>query len=209
MKEYGYNSLSQKWKEILKCESVFSSFSSFSPSFSLNEKEEKEEKELFTPGINTFRCFKYCEPEQIKIIIIGQDPYVDGDGLAFSSPKYKVAICTILNCLKRKGLLNYNKNYAELQPWAERGVLLMNAMLTTPKKNNKDKMLHHFWLPYTKNVVNYFADKNVVFFVWGKFAEGITVGVPVEKKCVYHHPCAKLGVWDFDGFDKVDFDWSL
>jgi uracil-DNA glycosylase len=197
MEEYGYNDLSQKWKEILKCESVFTSL--------LQGKEE-----IFTPGINTFRCFKYCEPEDIKIIIIGQDPYVESnDGLAFSSSKYKVAICTILNCLKRKGKLVYDKNYAELDPWAERGVLLLNAMLTTPKKNNKDKALHNFWLTYTKNVINYFADKNVVFFVWGKFAEGITTGVPSEKKYVYHHPTAKRGVWDFNGFDKVDFDWSL
>lgn len=162
MEEYGYNDVSEKWKEILKCESVFSSL--------LNNSLQNE-KEIFSPGINTFRCFKYCEPEDIKIIIIGQDPYIDGDGLAFSSPVYKVAICTILNCLKRKGLLKYNKNYASLQPWAEKGVLLMNAMLTTGKKKNTDKIVHHFWLKYTKNVIEYFKNKDVVFFVWGKFAE--------------------------------------
>lgn len=192
MEEYGYNQISESWKNILKCEGVF-----------------KHLDKIYTPGKNTFRCFTLLEPEDVRVIIIGQDPYVDGDGLAFSSNKYKVANCTILNCLKRNGLLNYDKNYAPLDCWARRGALLMNSMLTTPKSQNTDKGSHKFWLEYTQRVVQYFSDKDVKFLVWGKFAASITQAVPSSKCYYYHHPTAKCGQWNFPDFDKCNFDWSI
>ncbi len=180
--------MDKEWEEIINYQEIISK------NYAVDDK--------------TFRCFTFAKPQDIKIIIIGQDPYpTGGDGLAFSADKYKVANCTILSCLRRRGLLKLDRNYSKLDAWAQRGALLMNAMLT---HSGDKKNLHKYWLEYTGRVIRYFADKDVKFLVWGKFAESITAGiVPPEKCFIYHHPTAKKGLWDCPHFELCDFDWSL
>jgi len=192
MIEYGYDKISQEWKDILDCTA-----------------------ETFEPliGKNTFNAFTYCKPSDIKVVIIGQDPYPDKitNGLAFSCEGYKVANRTITNCLKRANLLDQNCVKTNLEPWAHKGVLLLNAMLTTPKINNKDKELHTFWLIYTTRVINWLMENTECkFLVWGKFAESLISSYHNKERIyIYHHPTAKKGVWNCPDFDKCNIDWSL
>lgn len=131
---------------------------------------------VFPPKEKIFRCFEFIDYEDVKVVIIGQDPYHDynqANGLAFSVEK-DVAI--------PKSLINIYKeahddvgidipSHGDLTSWAKQGVLLMNTVLSVEAhkaNSHKDKG----WEVFTHHMIEYMnqREKPIVFILWGKQA---------------------------------------
>ena len=116
-----------------------------------------------------FRAFTY-PLANLRVLILGQDPYPGegvADGLAFSSPTLPIPA----------SLRNIFKEYAEdlglplphsadLTPWADRGVLLLNRTLTT-SIGERNAHVSHGWSDFTFSVAQFLAEKQVVAILWG------------------------------------------
>lgn len=138
-------------------------------------KNEYKTKTVFPNYDNIFNSLRYTDYDQIKVVIIGQDPY-HGDneahGLAFS----------VLDGVRRPPSLNniykelsddlgIKRESNNLSDWAKQGVLLLNTIMTV----EKDKPLSHAnkgWEIFTDNIISQISkrEKPVVFILWGNFA---------------------------------------
>ncbi len=141
------------------------------------EKEYKY-KIIYPKKNKIFEAFKITKFENIKVVIIGQDPYCNkgqSHGLAFSLlPNIKITP-SLYNIYKE--IKNEYPNYkipknGYLLNWAKQGILLLNSILTVENK----KILSHKnigWEIFTDNIIKYINKytNNTVFLLWGKFAQ--------------------------------------
>lgn len=128
---------------------------------------------------NLFKALDICPPYQVKVVILGQDPYTQpgfATGLAFScstgidDKKLPSSIKNIFRALKTD--LGITNKYTNLDYWASQGVLLLNTILTA----EVGKPLSHKdwgWETFTDSVIKYLdsCDKPVVFCLWGEEAK--------------------------------------
>lgn len=92
-----------------------------------------QEDELMPSADKIFRAYQLCSPKDVKVVIIGQDPYPQGaDGLAFSSDSIRPSLKVIFRALVEDGFTPMRTD-PDLTDWAEQGVLLLNTSLTTQK----------------------------------------------------------------------------
>ena len=139
------------------------------------EKEYKE-KTCYPPKNEIFNAFRYTTYENLKVVIIGQDPYHgvnQAEGLSFSVKNTVSRPPSLQNIFKELesdlGIKVSNNN--SLVPWAKEGVLLLNAVLTVEEK----KPASHQgigWETFTDEVIKIINKKEepVVFILWGNFA---------------------------------------
>ncbi|VEU75457.1 uracil-DNA glycosylase [Mycoplasmopsis maculosa] len=166
---------------------------------------ERKTKKVFPKEEDIFRCLNYFEPEETKLIIIGQDPYYlenQADGLAFSSNDLKTPK-SLINIFKE-----IKKDYPEaifetnsLEYWAKQGVLLLNSCLTV----NKDEPNSHKdfgWNFFIDNLLNFICEinKNVVFGLWGNYAFKIAKNAILnnninEKQIIFTSHPSPLSYW--------------
>lgn len=142
------------------------------------EKVEKEYQnfDCFPPKDQIFRALDLCDFNQIKVVILGQDPYHDthqANGLAFSVSNLVKTPPSLRNIFKELysdlGIFRQNN---ELEDWARQGVLLLNATLTVrAHEANSHKNLG--WEFFTDAIISEISEKNenVVFVLWGSFAQ--------------------------------------
>ena len=140
------------------------------------EKNISECKEIFPYDSNDiFSIFNKCKLEDIKVVIIGQDPYhnnkYQANGIAFSVNKdvvYPPSLKNIFKELERS--MNIKCKSGDLTPWVTQGVFLLNTTLTvTQSEPGKHK---NVWYDFTDDVIKKIQAKgNVIFCLWGKFAE--------------------------------------
>jgi uracil-DNA glycosylase len=126
----------------------------------------------------TFNCFNLCEFDQLKVVILGQDPYFSNKneamGLSFSVPEGVSQPPTLKNIFKELASdvdsFKIPKS-GDLTAWAKQGVLLLNTSLTVIHKNSASHM--ETWKPFTNEIVKKIAEKSqhVVFILWGKHAK--------------------------------------
>lgn len=137
---------------------------------------ERANFEVFPPEDEVFSAFDKCAPEDVKVVILGQDPYHDNgqaNGLAFSvaeGVKFPPSLRNIFSELHDDLGLEVPKS-GDLSRWAEQGVLLINATLTVrAHEANSHKNLG--WGKFTDAVISYLNDnyENIVFVAWGAFA---------------------------------------
>ncbi len=135
-----------------------------------------ETEKCFPPKEQIFRALDLTSFEDVKVVIIGQDPYHNDDqanGLCFSvSEKVKTppSLKNIFTELKED--LGIDRTKKELDDWAEQGVLLLNATLTVQAHSpNSHKDLG--WEQFTNFIIKEISDRkeNVVFVLWGAFAQ--------------------------------------
>lgn len=134
-----------------------------------------EEKKLAPPGEQLFNALSLCSPSQLKVIVIGQDPYPNGeaDGLCFSSPRITPSLRIIFKALEMQGF--GVRKTTRLQDWADQGVLLINTILST----EPGKILAHKgigWEGFTAHLMRAIAEKVTEPFVimaWGAHAREI------------------------------------
>ena len=140
-------------------------------------KSEYASQQVFPAARNIFRAFDKCPLENLKVVIIGQDPYHgDGqaNGLCFSVDDGVDFPPSLRNLLKEvsedtgaPGPLSGN-----LDRWAEQGVLLLNAVLTV-RAHEAASHAGRGWEKFTDAVVRQIAEKKqgVVYMLWGSYAQ--------------------------------------
>ena len=194
------------------------------------EKEYKD-KEVFPPVNEVFKALDLVSYEDVKVVILGQDPYHgegEAHGLAFSVKKGIKIPPSLRNIFKelKKEYPHFEipKN-GELYPWAKEGVLLLNTTLTV----EKDKANSHNkigWQFFTDEIIKKLneREKPVVFILWGKFAisKKMLITNPIHLVLESPHPSplsASRGFFGNNHFLKVndflkskeikEIDWTL
>tara|TARA_Y100000996_G_scaffold291516_1_gene230447 strand:+ start:2145 stop:2810 length:666 start_codon:yes stop_codon:yes gene_type:complete len=125
---------------------------------------------------NIFRCFNYFEPEETRVVILGQDPYHgpgQAIGLSFGVNENVKMPPSLRNIYKKLG--ENSKTSTTLEHWAKQGILMLNAALTVRHKTPASHM--KMWLPFTKDIIRYVSELNIIFVVWGAFAHGLVQDV--------------------------------
>ena len=138
--------------------------------------EKASGRKVFPPGSQIFRAFELTPVPQVKVVILGQDPYHgpgQAHGLSFSVPEGVPAPPSLKNIFKEieTDLGIRMSGYPNLENWARQGVLLLNAVLTVrcAEAASHSKI---GWQEFTDAVIRYISDncEGVVFMLWGNFA---------------------------------------
>ena len=138
-------------------------------------KEERLNKTIYPPAKDLFNAFKLTDFKDIKVVILGQDPYhgeKEAMGLSFSVRRGVRTPPSLRNIFKElEDDLNIKREDTDLSDWARQGVFLLNTVLTVEKdKANSHKDIG--WEIFTDYVIKQINDKlnNVVFILWGRQA---------------------------------------
>ena len=140
-----------------------------------NVKNEYNNKIIYPKYKDIFKAFKLCNIDDVKVVIIGQDPYHgenEATGLAFSVEDNIKTPPSLRNIfIELNDDLKINKTNNSLDNWAKQGVFLINSVLTV----EKDKPVSHKflnWERFTDYVIKVISDKkeNIVFILLGNYA---------------------------------------
>ncbi|WP_299049439.1 uracil-DNA glycosylase [uncultured Polaribacter sp.] len=194
--------IADSWKNILQSEFE-------KPYFKELINFVKTEYQTFTcypKGKDIFAAFDHCAFDDIKVVIIGQDPYHgpnQANGLCFSVQDGIAHPPSLINIFKEIGT-DLHTDYPQsgnLEKWAKQGVLLLNATLTVRahEAGSHQKM---GWETFTDAVIQKISDKreNVIFLLWGGFAKKKVKLISGEKHHILTsgHPSplsANRGYW--------------
>lgn len=139
-------------------------------------EEKASGQKIFPPGSQIFRAFELTPLPQLKVVILGQDPYHgfgQAHGLSFSVPDGVSAPPSLKNIFKEieSDLGVTMSGYPNLEKWARQGVLLLNAVLTV-RAGVAASHSKIGWEEFTDAVIRYISDscEGVVFMLWGNFA---------------------------------------
>lgn len=158
----------------------------------LKEEIDKryETTTVFPEKQNIFKAFYLTKLDNLKVAILGQDPYHgfgQAQGLAFSTPANIKNPPSMQNILKEIQSDLGKKSICEdgdLTPWAKQGVLLLNTILTVEEA--KPKSHHNLgWEVFTDNIIKYISDncEDTIFILWGSPAISKTKLIDTKK----HH----------------------
>ena len=177
-------------------------------------KEEYQTTKCFPPKNQIFRAIELTPFEEVKVVIIGQDPYHNdnqANGLCFSVSDKVTAPPSLKNIFKElEDDLGIKKTSNELEIWAKQGVLLLNATLTVrAHEANSHKDLG--WGQFTDFIIKEISDKkeNVVFVLWGAFAQKKAGLIDTKKHFIIQsvHPSplsARKGFFGSRPFSKIN-----
>lgn len=164
-----FGSVSDEWLEILDNPMLDDVLKGIEPDY----------KMLTPPQDKIFEFARYTQFDNIKVVIIGQDPYPlagHAHGLAFSClVTVPASLKNIYKCLIRHKLINKMPTSGDLSYWAEQGVLLLNASLTNCV--NEKNAHAAIWENYTDDLIQTISDKYaerdspLIFMLWGNFAK--------------------------------------
>ena len=164
--------IGNKWDDILKEEYKKEYFSKLIDFI----KNEYKTKTIYPKQNEVFNAFRYTDFDDVKVVILGQDPYHgpnQAEGLSFSVSNEVLKPPSLKNIFKELesdlGIPFPEDN--SLKPWAKQGVLLLNAVLTVEEHkptSHKDKG----WEIFTDNVIKILnkREKPIVFILWGAYA---------------------------------------
>lgn len=138
-------------------------------------KEERLSKTIYPPAKDLFNAFKLTDFNDIKVVILGQDPYhgeKEAMGFSFSVRRGVRTPPSLRNIFKElHDDLGITRTDTDLSDWAKQGVFLLNTVLTVEKdKANSHKDIG--WEIFTDFVIKQINDRlnNVVFILWGRQA---------------------------------------
>jgi len=175
--------------------------------------ENVEQGRRFTPKFkNVFNGFYECPYNDLKVVIVGQDPYPQlgvADGIAFSCSVKGKAEKSLQYILKQTtGKTTYTPEECDLKRWANQGVLLINTAFTC--EVNKIGSHYGIWKSFTEHVFGNINRHNpdTIFILMGKKAEAWQTLLPNCKILKCSHPASAAyrgGEWDSnDVFDKAN-----
>ena len=179
-------------------------------------KEEYAVNTCYPKGNQIFEAFNLCNFNDLKVVIIGQDPYHgvgQAHGLCFSVNEGIAHPPSLINIFKEINTdlnIPYPKS-GNLERWAGQGVLLLNATLTV-KAHEAGSHQKKGWEQFTDAVITKISEEkeNVVFLLWGGFAKKKGIKIDTNKHCVLTtgHPSplsANRGYWFGNGhFSSVN-----
>lgn len=175
---------------------------------------EYKTKIIYPEYDNIYNALKYTDYNEVKVVILGQDPYHgegEAHGLSFS----------LLPNIKRTPSLNniFKELYSDLgikrenntlTDWAKQGVLLLNSILTV----EKDKPASHAnrgWEQFTDNIISRIneCDRPIVFILWGNYARSKKVLITNSKHLIIESPhpspfSARTGFFNSKPFSKTN-----
>ena len=165
--------LNETWKKHLQDE--------FSKEYFQNlvkfVKEEYKTKTIYPPGPYIFRALNETPFDNVKVVILGQDPYHTpgvANGLAFSANEGQKIPPSLMNIYKeiKREFGTTIPTSPDLGRWAKQGVLLLNATLTV-RKGEAGSHQGKGWETFTDAVIKTVSDQkeNVVFLLWGAYAQ--------------------------------------
>ena len=138
--------------------------------------EKAAGKVIYPPGSQIFRAFGLTPVEQVKVVILGQDPYHgpgQAMGLSFSVPDGVPAPPSLRNIFQEveTDLGIRMSGRPNLEKWARQGVLLLNAVLTV-QAGQPTSHSRAGWQEFTDAVIRYLSEhrEGIVFLLWGRFA---------------------------------------
>ena len=183
--------LEASWKEVLKAE--FSK--AYFLQIALHLKTEKETGAVIYPtGSLIFNAFDKTPFNKLKVVIVGQDPYhgpKQAMGLSFSVPDGVAIPPSLVNIFKElhQDIGMPIPSTGNLTHWAQQGVFLLNAVLTV-RANEPASHAKIGWMEFTNAVIKKISDekKEVVFLLWGKFAQEKQVLIDQTKHHVLKAP---------------------
>ena len=203
--------ITEKWDRILKDEYQKDYFYDMLKKLQI----EYRDKTIFPPKKEVFKAMRLTDYDNVKVVILGQDPYHgegEAEGLSFSVKEGIRKPPSLRNIFKE---LHDDLGYDEpesgsLVKWAKEGVLLLNSILTV----EKDKPLSHKnfnWEQFTDEVIKKINDKDtpVVFILWGAYARSKKVLITNPIHCVIESPhpspfSARNGFFGSKPFSKAN-----
>ena len=169
--------------------------------------DEYQNHTCFPPKKLLFAAFNHCPLEDLKVVIIGQDPYHgegEANGLCFSvndGVRIPPSLRNIFRELNDDLGTVFLPTSGNLEHWAKQGVLLLNASLSV-RKDSPNSHKHLKWNLFTDAVIQKISDdkENVVFLLWGSFAQQKGTKIDKNKHLVLEtgHPSpmsANQGKW--------------
>lgn len=138
-------------------------------------KQQYKTKICYPAYANVFNALRYTDYDQVKVVILGQDPYHgpnEAHGLSFSVREGVKKPPSLMNIFKElESDLGIIRNHTDLTGWAKQGVFLLNSIMSV----EKDKPLSHKnqgWEIFTDTIIQKLneREKPIVFILWGSFA---------------------------------------
>lgn len=151
---------------------------------------KKEGHVVYPPGPDIFNAFRYTPFHEVKVLLLGQDPYHgpnQAHGLCFSVQEGIAPPPSVQNIFKelKSDIGKEIPTHSNLTSWAQQGVLMLNASLTVeagqPMSHSKIG-----WEQFTDRVIQLVSEKleGVVFILWGRFAQEKEKWIDATKHCV-------------------------
>lgn len=177
-------------------------------------EDQYQNFQCFPPKEQIFRALELTEFDDVKVVILGQDPYHNenqANGLCFSVSDQVKTPPSLQNMYKElKSDLDVEKNSNELEDWAKQGVLLLNSTLTVQAHEpNSHKNLG--WEIFTDFIIKEISDKkeNAVFVLWGAFAQKKVPLIDRTKHFIIQSPhpspfSARKGFFGSKPFSKIN-----
>lgn len=158
-------------------------------------RQEYQTHTVYPAGGRIFAAFDACPVQQVKVVILGQDPYHgpgQANGLCFSvNPGVQVppSLHNIYQEIEQDLKLSVNYNSGDLSSWASQGVLLLNATLTV-RQAEAGSHQGKGWEKFTDAVIQSVAalDQPIVFLLWGNYARRKAPLVQHPKHLVLEAP---------------------
>lgn len=218
--------IEDSWYHLIRDEFTKPNFEAIK-AFLISEKSKG--KTIYPPGPLIFNAFNTTPADQVKVVILGQDPYHrpgQAMGLSFSVPQGIRTPPSLVNIYKeiRREFSTPIPDHGDLTAWAKQGVFLLNAMLTVEegKAGSHQKIGWQHFTDAVIQAVSHHRD-HVVFMLWGNFAKAKRTLIDADRHLILEaaHPSPLAGN-RFSGcshFSKANayltehgqkpIDWSL
>lgn len=228
--------ISREWQELLADEFQKPYFEIIRNRYKQAQQEtKKKNKHIFPPPHLLFHALNLTPPKDVKIVILGQDPYhgsqfigkqkiPEAMGLSFSVPYPLSPPPSLKNIYKELArTLDFQiPNHGDLTPWSERGVLLLNSILSVEEGiagSHSDFGWENFSDAIIEKISQYLS--GVVFMLWGSFAKKKIPLINNNKHSILTAPHPSPLARGFIGSDVflkankalknqgIEMDWSL
>jgi len=220
--------IEESWKEALTDEFAKPYFAELRQFL---KKEKDAGKEIYPPGSLIFNAFNSTPFDNVRVIILGQDPYHgkgQAHGLSFSVPigvKPPPSLVNIFKELKNEFPDFQIPNHGNLEKWAMQGVFLLNAFLTV-EANQPASHQKSGWQEFTNAVIEKLSKERegLIFLLWGSFAQQKAVLIDETKHTILKAPhpspfSAHTGFFGSKHFSKTneilkargeeEIDWQI
>ena len=177
-------------------------------------KNEYKNKIVYPEYKDIFNALRYTDYNEVKVVILGQDPYHgegEAHGLSFSVKEGVKMPPSLINIFKElEDDLGIKRDVSDLTDWAKKGVFLLNSIMTVVK----DSPLSHKekgWEVFTDNIIKYLNEREepIVFLLWGSYARSKKVLITNKKHLILEsvHPSplsAYRGFFGSKPFSKIN-----
>ena len=202
--------INKKWDEVLKDEFKKEYFEKLG----IFIKDEYKNKTIYPEYKNIFNALRYTDYDDVKVVILGQDPYhgdKEAHGLSFSVQEGVPMPLSLRNIFKELyNDLGVKRDLTDLTDWAKQGVLLLNSIMTVVKDtplSHKDKG----WEIFTDYIIEKLGEREepIVFILWGNYARSKKELIKNKKHLIIEsvHPSplsASRGFFGSKPFSKTN-----